>query len=286
MHPARFIWMFANMKKALCTAFAVLTTFAVAQAPTENTPPPATIDVTNLPGSVVQDVVIPVPTEIFRVLDRVGKPRWLEILRPTKNVATPGDREQIALLLGTIIAEGFIAVEAEKEEEVKSIGKVVIQLADALNVGKSVRKRASAIIDAADKKDWKNVRQELDKAQRDVQTAMREMNDENYAQLVSLGGWLRGLEALATDVKNEYKKDNVDLLHQPALVDHFLRRIDGMPKKIKDKPLVKKMQKGLVDIKPLMGTEGVAISEKTVEELRLIAEELNKAIHAKANANK
>ncbi len=199
-------------------------------------------------------------------------------------MATPGDREQIALLLGTVIAEGFIAVEAENDEDVKSIGKVVIQLADALNVGKSVKKRASAIIDDADKKDWKSVRQELDKAQRDVQAAMREMNDENYAQLVSLGGWLRGLEALSTVMKNEYKKDGADLLHQPGLVEHFSKRLDAMPKKIKDKPLVKKMQKGLNDIKPLMGTEGVAISEKTVEDIRLIAEDLNKAIHAKANA--
>jgi hypothetical protein len=269
------------MKKALCTAFAALSTFAVAQQP------PAKIDIHNLPGGaqVVQDVVVPVPTEIFGVLDRVGNPHWKDVLRTTKNVPTPGDREQIALLLGTVIAEGFIAVEATNAEEVKSIGKVVIQLADALNVGKSVKKRASAIIDDADKKDWKSVRQELDKAQRDVQTAMREMNDENYAQLVSLGGWLRGLEALATVVKSDYKPDNVDLLHQPGLVDHFMKRVDGMPKKIKDKPLVKKMQKGLTDIKPLMGTEGVAISEKTVEEIRLIAEELNKAIHAKANAN-
>jgi hypothetical protein len=272
------------MKKALCTAFAALTTLAVAETPTA---PPPKIDLNNLPGgaSVVQDVVVPVPSEIFGVLDRVGRPAWKEILRPTKNVATPGDREQIALLLGTVIAEGFIAVEATNTEEVKSIGKVVIQLADALNVGKSVRKRASAIIDAADKNDWKSVRQELDKAQRDVQQAMREMNDENYAQLVSLGGWLRGLEALSTDVKNEYKHDNADLLHQPGLIDHFSRRLEAMPKKIKDKPLIKKMQKGLVDIKPLMGTEGVVISEKTAEQIRVIAEELNKAIHAKANAN-
>ena len=56
-------------------------------------------------------------------------------------------------------------------------------------------------------------------------------------------------------------------------------------KKIKDKALVKKMQKGLNEIKPLMGTEGVAISEQTVEQIRVIAEDLNKAIHAKANAN-
>jgi hypothetical protein len=277
--------MFVTMKKALCLACAALTTFAVAQeTPTAPTAPPAKIDLGNLTGgaSVVQQVIVPVPTEIFGVLDKMGPPPWREVLRTTKNVPTPGDREQIALLLGTVIAEGFVAVEAENTEEVKNIGKVVIQLADALNVGKSVKKRASAIIDEADKKEWKNVRKELDLAQRDVQAAMREMNDENYAQLVSLGGWLRGLEALAEVEKRMYTKDGADLMHQPGLVDHFIRRMNDMPKKIKDKPLVKKMQKGLSDIKPLMGTDGAVISEKTVEEIRLIAEDLNKGIHAKA----
>jgi len=272
------------MKKVLCTAILALSTFAVAETPTA---PPPQIDLGNLPGgaSVVENVVVPVPSEIFGVLDKIGPVPWKEVLRSTKNVPTPGDREQIALLLGTVIAEGFIAVEATNAEEVKSIGKVVIQLADALNVGKSVKKRASAIIDEADKKEWKNVRQELDRAQRDVQNAMREMNDENYAQLVSLGGWLRGLEALAEVEKRSYNKDGADLMHQPGLIDHFNRKIDAMPKKIKDKALVKKMQKGLTEIKPLMGTEGATISERTVEQIRVIAEDLNKAIHAKANAN-
>ena len=270
------------MKKTLFIVLAALSTYAVAEPATTA---PLTIDLKSIPGgaSIVQDVVVPVPSEIFSVLDKIGKPHWGEVLRSTKNVATPSDREQIALLLGTVIAEGFIAVEAENTDEVKAIGRVVIQLSDALNVGKSVRKRANAIIDGADKKEWKGVRQELDKAQHDVQDAMREMNDENYAQLVSLGGWLRGTEALATVVKQDYKRDGADLLHQPALVDYFSRRIEGMSKKIKDKALVKKMQKGLSEIRPLMGTEGTPISEKTVDDIRVIAEELNKAIHAKSN---
>src|SRR4051812_33222894 len=106
LRPARFLWMLPTMKKALCTACLALTTFAVAEPPSENTAPPQQIDLNSLKGgaAVVQDVVVPVPTEIFGVLDRVGHPHWKEVLRSTKNVATPGDREQIALLLGTVIA--------------------------------------------------------------------------------------------------------------------------------------------------------------------------------------
>src|SRR3954453_6603917 len=139
--------MFASMKKALFTLFAGVATLSVAAEPA--TPVPQTIDISGIKGGakIVEDVVIPVPSEIFSVLDKIGTPHWKEVLRTTKNVPTPSEREPIALLLGTVIAEGFIAVEATNTEDVNSIGRIVIQLSDALSVSKSVKKRATAIID-------------------------------------------------------------------------------------------------------------------------------------------
>src|SRR3954447_18854172 len=99
------------MKKALIVVFAALAGSSLGQSDV-----PQSIDIKNLPGgaNVVEHVVIPVPSEIFNVLDKLGKPHWREVLRPIpKNLKTPSEREQIALLLGTVIAEGFVAVEAE-----------------------------------------------------------------------------------------------------------------------------------------------------------------------------
>ena len=270
------------MMKALIAALAAVAGTSFAQGD----PPPQNINIHNLPGAanVVEHVVIPVPSEIFNVLDKVGAPHWREVLRPVpKNLKTPSEREQIALLLGTVIAEGFVAVEATDEVEVKNIGQTVIKLAKALHVEASVTKRANAIIDNADQKNWKQVRKELDAAQRDAQEAMHAMQDDDLSQLVSLGGWLRGLEALTVVVKREFKKDSADLLHQPSLLDYFDKRLGSMPKKMQDKPLVAKMRKGLAEIRPLMGTEGSDISEKTVGDINAIAEDLIKAINVKTN---
>ena len=233
---------------------------------------------------MVEHVVIPVPTEIFSVLDKIGNPKWKEVLRPVpKTLKTPGEREHIALLLGNVIAEGFVAVEATDVVEVKNIGQTVIKLAKALHVEASVTKRANAIIDNADKSNWKLVRKELDAAQKDAQDAMLAMQDDDLSQLVSLGGWLRGLEALTQVVIAAYEKDAADLLHQPSLLDYFEKRLGSMPKKMQDRPLVARMRKGLAEIRPLMGTEGVDISEKTVRDIHAIAEELIKAINVKPN---
>src|SRR6185436_20193361 len=123
-----------------------------------NAAPPPKIDVSKLPqqSRVIGDVVVPVPSEIFSVLDKLGKPPWAEVLRPMKNVAKPfGEQAQVALHLGTVIAEGFVAVEAEDADQVEKIGRSVLSLSDALGVSKAVKKRAQAIIDAGNKKEWK-----------------------------------------------------------------------------------------------------------------------------------
>jgi hypothetical protein len=266
------------MKKVLTLALVALSPIVFAEAPPQKIQLPAQ-------SKLIDDVVVPVPSEIFGVLDKLGpRPNWTAVQRPSKNVAgSIGDQPQNALLLGAVIAEGFIAVEAEDAEEVKQIGKSVLNLAKVFNVQKSVVKRSNSIIDSADKKDWRSVRRELDGALEDVKNAMVELNSEPLSQLISLGGWLRGTEALTAVVQKSYSKDGAELLHQPLLLDHFEKRLAGLKPKFKADPVVTKIQKGLVDIRPLIGlTEGSDISEKSVQEINAITSELIKSIHSKA----
>jgi len=247
--------------------------------------PPSQIDVSKLPSQsrVVGDVIVPVPSEIFNVLDKLGKPRWVEVLRPMKGVAKPfGDQPQVALYLGTIIAEGFVAVEAEDGDQVQKIGRSVLSLSEALGVSKSVKTRATAIIEAGDAKDWRLVRLELDRALSEVKEAMAELGSEQLSQLVSLGGWLRGTEALSEVVSRDYSRDGADLLHQPVLLDYFDGQLDGLKGRYKKSPLIGRIQTGLKDIRPLIGpTNGAEISAKSVREVGTISAGLVKAVQSR-----
>lgn len=269
------------MKKPFFLAFAAASCLAAEEAPSKTA---QTIDVKGLPLEIIDEVVVPTPAEIFNVLGKVGpRPSWDEVLRISKGTISPmPDREQTALLLGTVIAEGFIAVEAEAAEEVKKIGKTVLKLSKAIGVEKAVEKRSKAIIDAADKKDWPGVQLELERAQGDVKMAMIELHDIELSHLVSLGGWVRGTEALTQVVHKNYTKDGAELLHQPTLVEYFDRRITEMKTERKNKPVVKDVQKALTDIRPLMGVGG-EISAKTVRQVGDIAARVVKTIQSKAN---
>ncbi len=266
------------MMKALALALAAFSSVAFAE-------PPAHIDLSQLPhqSKMIDEVVVPVPSEIFGVLDKLGKPRWEDVLRPVNDAKASGDQAQIALQLGTVIAEGFIAVEAENVEAVKNIGKKVLTLSEAINVRKAVLKRSKSITDFAGKKEWTAVRRELDGALSDVKAAMIELNSEQMSQLVSLGGWLRGTEALTSVVSSNFSKDGAELLHQPVMLDYFEKQLAGMRPRTKGNPVVTKVQKGLLDIRPLIGlTDGTEISEKTVKEIGAIVHELIQSIGARA----
>ncbi len=260
-------------------ALAILSTAAFADDPKLK------IDVSKLlpQAQIVDDVVVPVPSEIFSVLDKLGKPNWSAVLRAPKRVAKPfGQQPQVALYLGTIIAEGFIAVEAEDANAVKDIGNSVLSLATALSVRKAVTSRANAIIAAADNKDWKLVRKELDGALSEVRGAMRELGDGQLSHLVSLGGWLRGTEALCEVVDKNYSKDGADLLRQQMLLSFFDGQLTAIATRKPVNTIIPKIKAGLVSIQPLIGLAPDAdISAKSVKEIGVIASGLVKAIQTK-----
>lgn len=240
------------------------------------------IDVGKLPqqATLVEDVIVPVPSEVFGVLDKLGSPNWHEVLRSVQ-ADPPGARPQTALMLGSVIAEGFIAVEAQESEEVKKIGRGVLNLSKAIGVEKAVVARSKAIIEFADKKDWVRVRKELDGALADVKQAMSELHDEELAQLVSLGGWLRGTEALTQVVKKNYTKDSAELLHQPSLLEFFERRLKGMNSRLRGDAVVAKVEKRLPEIRPLIGEANSVISAKSVDQINEVTADLVKSINSK-----
>ena len=242
--------------------------------------PPQKIDVSKLTYKE-NEVLIPVPSEIFNALDKLGgNPNWRGQEAPdTKRRAN--SPPEIALMLGAVIANGFIAVQAKDSEQVNQIGRRVIELANALSVGKAVISHCNSISEAAKDGDWASVRSELDKAQNSVRSAMEMLNSQDEAELVSMGGWLRGTEALTSLVSQDYKPDRAELLHQPEMLDTFDSQLADMlksPRLHKDQVIIG-LQDGLRKMKPLITMEGDAtIPQKSVEQVNDIATALVKTI--------
>jgi hypothetical protein len=236
--------------------------------PVQAQKPPTSVDLSTFPAQSIDDVLIPVPSEVFVVLDKLGNPNWRSEMHESLGRQT-GNRAQVALLLGTVIAEGFVAVEAEDPEKVKAIGRRVLTLSKAINVEKAVLERSKSIVDKAEVKDWQSVRKEFDGALQDVKGAMQELGDDDLAQLVSVGGWIRGTEVLTSIIQKNYTADSAELLHQPALVSFFSEKLSHLSnERLARDPIVARIRKMLTSILPLIGDEeGATIPPENVQRI-------------------
>src|SRR5438445_1845686 len=235
---------------------------------------PQHIDIKQL-SKRVEDVVVPLPNEVFVALNKLGSVNWKEYVRSNKG-SNFTERPRIAVLDGTVLAEGVIAVQAEDAPTVKEIGQRVLALSKGIGVGNSITPHAKAIIEAADKRKWENVRQELDRTQNSVQQAMNEVHDEKLSQLVSLGGWLRGTEVLTAVVTKRFSTDGAELLHQPDLLAYFQMRLQAMPEF--DLAIIREIQGALVEVKPLIDVGNAHISPESVKKINEITTRLDYGI--------
>jgi hypothetical protein len=242
---------------------------ALAQTPSkQNSPLPSQ-------AKQVHGVAVPVPKEIFRSLDQFRDANWVAVKRPeVARWKSHGDQAQIAILLGVAIAEGFIAMEAKDSTEVKNIGNSVLSLARGLGIRDRALRRSQSIMEYADKNEWSEARKEWDGVLSDLETGMIELKSANLAQLVSLGGWLRGTEALSAVVLQNYSPERSNLIRQPALIDYLEEQLRVMSSDIQTRPIVIKLIDGIHTIRSLVESENGPLSEEAVRKVHGVCAEL------------
>ena len=223
----------------------------------------------------MEGVLVPVPKEVFHSLDEFRSANWRAVQLPeVVHWKSHGDQVQIALLLGVAVAEGFIAMEAEDSTEIKNIGHTVLMLARGLGVEGRALRHSRSIIEDADQNKWAAARKEWDLVLSDLEKGMIEVKSEHLSQFVSLGGWLRGTEALCTLVLQNYSPERAELIRQPAVLDYLEKQVLGMSRKTRSRPIVAKMLEGIRSIRALIQNENGPLTEKTIREIDRICEEL------------
>ena len=184
---------------------------------------------TDLAQAVKQDdFTVPTPGELLAALNKVGKPNWQAQYRPPIPTAYTS-RPQIALNLGGLIADGYIAVEAEDSQQVKNIGKDIMTLAKTLGISENVLRRGKSIEDFAENNEWSTLKEELEATQNEVKLAMDEQHDEELTTLVTLGGWIRGTQAVSGWIASNYSEPAAKLLRQPAIIELLRAKLAALP---------------------------------------------------------
>jgi hypothetical protein len=197
------------------------------------------------------DFSVPTPAELMVALEKQGKLDWSAKFRPPIATNYPS-RAQLALNLGSLVADGFVAVEAEDSQQVKNIGRDILQLAKNLGVPKDILMRGSSITDFAENKQWDQLKEELESTQNEVKESMHGSKDGDLVTLVTVGGWARGVEVISSYIAGHYTEASAKILRQPTIVQYLNRKLDALPDKLRDDPKVKGVRTKMIEIEMLV----------------------------------
>jgi hypothetical protein len=210
--------------------------------------------------------------QLFNTLDSLKPIPIQELTRPLRALRLD-NRVKFALSFGVLIGDGFLAVEGEEMKAIAPIGRELLRRAKGLGVQQRVSRHARQILDLAKQSDWAGLRKELIVTQKDVESAMLELRDEEMVHLLSLGGWIRGLEIGAASVVADFSSERVSKLRQLDLLDYYLQRLDTLSTPLKSTPLISQITSGLRDVRQKLA-DNRAVSPEDVLGIRTTAHDL------------
>ena len=166
---------------------------------------------------------IPCPGEVFVALNKVCRPNWATLVTPATAPVTT-DRAQLALAVGVLAANGYIAVEAQDGQQVRNVGREIMSVAKALGVSQSLLGRGNSLMEFAENNAWEALADELEATENEVKATMVEQKDRDLVCMTSAAAWLRGFEIASGVVLATESLQGIEVIRQPELASKLAAR--------------------------------------------------------------
>lgn len=204
--------------------------------------------------SALNEFTVPSIAKVFNELEKIA-PLSYNSDHLKNHEHLPLDRSRLALRLGTLIADGFIAVQTGNSDDVPTIASHISRYAKSLGAGDRIKKHAQALLDHAKAKDLKKLKIALAATQRDVERELAGLRDPDLSHLISLGGWLQALDSASIAVDKKYTPERALTLFREDVADYYAESIGSLNPAISSRPHVIKMRELLQGLRNAMVLE-------------------------------
>jgi len=137
------------------------------------------------------------PADFLDAVALSTKARWRLLFRgppPTP----PTDRARTALILGTLLGDSFLVLQAGDAQQFRNNNQDVLAYCRTLGLGEKLMPRLMTQGNLAEKSEWQELRQEIVDGHQETMRLLREQMDEDLALLIDIGVGLRMLEIVAS----------------------------------------------------------------------------------------
>ncbi|HEY5894128.1 MAG TPA: hypothetical protein VIT91_12955 [Chthoniobacterales bacterium] len=212
---------------------------------------------------------------LFRHLDFFAPIPVDSIARPLKTRSSP-NRVLQALEFGSMIADGFLLVEEQKNAEIQNFGRELLRRARSLGVGTEISQHAQSLMDLGRNAEWPELRQELIATQQSVEKALIELRDDELAHMISLGGWFRALEFASASVVAKFSPEKALGLANVELLDYYIDRMETLSPSLRATPTITLLLDNLRSVRMIVARP--SISPEDAQHVFKLAQDANRAI--------
>ena len=212
--------------------------------------------------------------EIFNQLDDLPAiPEELVLRARPEKLSTEAGR--LALEMGYLMADGFIAVRSGHMNDIKPIALELVRYGKALGVGDKMNAHSASLLENAEKGQIAEFKKNLASTQGDVNAEFAALRDPDLAHLIALGGWVRALEAATAAIASKFDAQRAAIVFYPDGPAYFSEILAGLNPQTAQKMNVGHMRKLLDKLTELMTLpDGVKPTPGQVEALREIIRQL------------
>ncbi len=226
--------------------------------------------------TALNEFTVPSIAKVFNELEKIS-PLSYTSDHLKQHDRLPLDRSRLALRLGTLIADGFIAVQTGNSDDVPTIASHISRYAKALGAGERIKKHAASLLDHAKAKDLPRLKTSLAATQRDVERELASLRDPDLSHLISLGGWLQALDSASIAVNTKFTQERAATLFREDVADYYAESIGSLNPVISARPHVVKMRLLLQGLRNAMVLdEGALPTAEEVKEVTEVSAELVK----------
>ena len=224
--------------------------------------------------SALNEFTVPSIAKVFDELEKIS-PLSYSSNHLKNHERLPLDRTKLAMRLGSLIADGFIAVQTGHSEDVPAVASHLSRYAKAMGAGDRIKRHVASLLDHAKSKDLDALKKALAATQRDVERELVSLRDPDLSHLISIGGWLQALEAAATAVDKKFTPERAQLLFREDVADYYSESIGSLNPAISELSHIKQMREFLQGLRSAMTlAEDAKPTPEGVKEVKEVAARL------------
>ncbi len=159
-------------------------------------------------------------SKIFDQLDTLPAIPEDYVLR-TRPERMPTDTGNLALKMGYLLADGFIAVRSGHMNDVKPIALDLTRYGKAMGVGERMNTHSASLLENAEKGQLEKFKKNLAATQSDVNAELTALRDPDLAHLIALGGWIRALDASTAAIEARFDAGQAATIFYPDAPEYF-----------------------------------------------------------------